>query len=206
MLKLFYAPTSPYVRKVMVTAHELGVADRIEKLPSAAHPINRDERIAVFNPLAKVPAALTPDGDYLFDSRVICEYLDAQVPGLDLFPADRKARWRALTLQALGDGLLDAALLTRYETVARPEAQRYVPWTDGQMAKVDSALARLEDRIDMLDGKLTIGLVTTGCALGYLDFRFANRPWRQNAPRLAKWYEKFAERPSMRATVPRDPA
>lgn len=206
MLKLFHAPTSPYVRKVMVTAHELGVADRIEKLPSAAHPINRDERIAVFNPLAKVPAALTPGGEYLFDSRVICEYLDAQVPGLGLFPADQKARWQALTLQALGDGLLDAALLTRYETVARPEAQRSASWTDGQMVKVDAALARLEDGIEMLDGSLTIGLITIGCALGYLDFRFAHRPWRQNAPRLAKWYETFAARPSMQATVPRDAA
>ncbi|QIG52325.1 glutathione S-transferase [Nordella sp. HKS 07] len=203
-MKLFYAPTSPYVRKVMVTAHELGLADGIEKLPSAAHPVKRDERIALANPLAKIPAAITPEGDTLFDSRVICEYLDANVPGRHLFPAEQKARWRALTLQALGDGLLDAALLSRYEMTARPEARQWADWVQGQMTKVDGALARLEEHVETLSGPLTIGLITIGCALGYLDFRFAHRPWREDHPRLAAWYAVFAERPSMQATIPRD--
>ena len=206
MLHLFYGPTSPYVRKVMVTAHELGIADQIEKLPSAPSPIKRDERIAAANPLAKIPAALTQDGDTLFDSRVICEYLDAQVPGLNLFPADQKARWQALTLQALGDGLLDAALVSRYEMTVRPEAQRWPSWVEGQMMKVDAALARLENDTETLAGPLTIGTITVGCALGYLDFRFAHRSWRKDHEHLAQWYATFAERPSMLATVPRDAA
>ncbi|MGE0005684.1 MAG: glutathione S-transferase [Parvibaculaceae bacterium] len=203
-MKLFYAPTSAYVRKVMVTALELGVADRIEKLPSAAHPVKRDERIGVANPLAKIPAAITPDGDTLFDSRVICEYLDAEAPGRHLFPLEPRARWQALTQQALGDGLIDAALLSRYEMTARPQERQWPGWVEGQMAKVDAAVARLEDKVETLAGPLTIGQIAIGCALGYLDFRFAHRPWRDRHPRLAAWHETFARRPSMQATIPRD--
>ena len=108
MLQLYFAATSPYVRKVMVVAHHLGVADRIEHLAAAANPVNRDRNIAAFNPLAKVPAARTDDGLCLFDSRVICEYIDSERGG-GLFPAAGRARWIALTQQALADGLLDAA-------------------------------------------------------------------------------------------------
>lgn len=204
MLKLFYAPTSAYVRKVIVTAIELGLADRIEKLPSAAHPVKRDERIAIANPLAKIPAAITPEGDMLFDSRVICEYLDAQAPGLNLFPVEPRTRWQALTLQALGDGLVDAALLSRYEMAMRPPERQWDDWMQGQLAKVDAAAARLDEKVEALAGPLTIGQIAIGCALGYLDFRFAHRPWREKHPRLATWYAAFAERPSMQATIPRD--
>lgn len=206
MLKLFYAPTSAYVRKVMVTAIELGLADQIEKLPSAAHPVKRDERIALANPLAKIPAAITPEGDTLFDSRVICEYLDAQAPGLSLFPVEPRKRWQALTLQALGDGLVDAALLSRYEQVMRPPERQWDDWVQGQLTKVDAAVARLDETVEALTGSLTIGQIAAGCALGYLDFRFAHRPWRKKHPRLADWYASFAERPSMQATIPRDAA
>lgn len=206
MLKIFYAPTSAYVRKVLVTAQELGLADRIEKLPSAANPVKRDERIAVANPLAKIPAAITPEGDYLFDSRVICEYLDAQAPDVKLFPVEPRKRWQALTLQALGDGLVDAALLSRYELVMRPQDRQWTDWLEGQLTKVDAAVARLDETVEALAGPLTIGQIAAGCALGYLDFRFAHRPWREQHPRLAGWYEAFAERPSMQATIPRDPA
>ena len=206
MLKLFYAPTSAYVRKVMVTAIELGLADKIEKLPSAAHPVKRDERIALANPLAKIPAAITPEGDTLFDSRVICEFLDTQAPGFNLFPAAPRKRWQALTFQALGDGLVDAALLSRYEMTMRPPERQWDGWMQGQLTKVDAAVARLDEKIEALAGPLTIGQIAIGCALGYLDFRFAHRPWREKHPRLAAWYASFAERPSMQATIPRDAA
>ena len=128
-IELFYAPTSPYVRKVMACAIELGIADRIVRLPSAAHPLKRDERISTFNPLAKVPAAKLANGTLLFDSRVICEYLDDLGHG-SLFPRGPQ-RWQVLTEQALGDGLLDAALLTRYENTCRSDEHRsgFACWT-----------------------------------------------------------------------------
>mgnify|MGYP001964464893 CR=1 FL=1 len=121
-MKLLYAPTSPFVRKVMVCAHLTGQAGQIEWLASAAHPVNRDARIAGHNPLAKVPTLILPDGKALYDSRVICEYLAEAAGDTQLFPAG-PARWVALTRQALGDGLLDAALLARYEQrPARPRS------------------------------------------------------------------------------------
>ncbi|MCJ9712167.1 glutathione S-transferase N-terminal domain-containing protein, partial [Bordetella hinzii] len=124
-MKLLYAPTSPYVRKVMVCAHLTGQAGRIQWLDSAAHPIRRDARIAAHNPLAKVPTLILDNGQALYDSRVICEYLASSAGDEHLFPATGAARWQALTWQALGDGLLDAALLARYEHTARPADRQW---------------------------------------------------------------------------------
>lgn len=202
-IQLFYAPTSPYVRKVMVCAAELGLMDRIETLASAAHPIRRDTRIAAFNPLAKVPAARLPDGTLLFDSRVICEYLDDTAGG-GLFPRGPE-RWPALTRQALGDGLLDAALLVRYEDHARSEAERSPAWREGQMVKIAAALDHMDETLSAYRDAVDIGSITIACALGYLDFRFPALDWRGSRPNLAGWYAKFAERPSMRETAPFDP-
>ncbi len=125
-MKIFFSPASPFVRKCMVVAHELGIADRIEKLPSAAGPVKRDATIIPKNPLGQVPTFITDDGQVLFDSRVICEYLNATQSG-KLFPADGAARWARLTELALADGMTGAALLARYESVLRPEALR---WAD----------------------------------------------------------------------------
>lgn len=189
----------------MVSAHELGIVNQIEKLPSAAHPIKRDERIADVNPLAKVPAALTPEGGYLFDSRVICEYLD-RLAGPRLFPASAEQRWRALSCQALGDGILDAAVLVRYELVVRPPNYQWPAWREAQVAKVDAALARLESMIDEWADPMTIGTITIGCALGYLDFRFPDHAWRGNCQGITSWFATFSTRPSMVATLPRESA
>jgi glutathione S-transferase len=120
-MKIFHSPASPFVRKCMVVAHELGVADRIEKLPSAAGPVKRDATILPKNPLGQVPTFLCNDGQVLYDSRVICEYLDATHSGA-LFPADGTERWARLTELALADGMTAAALLARYETMLRPGA------------------------------------------------------------------------------------
>ncbi|MGQ4273920.1 glutathione S-transferase [Terrihabitans sp. B22-R8] len=201
-MKLFYAPTSAYTRKVMVCAHELGLIDLIECLDSAAHPVKRDERIAAFNPLAKIPAAMTEEGELLFDSRVICEYLDVRAGGT-LFPTGA-ARWAALTLQALGDGIVDAAVLTRYETVARPAERQWSEWSDAQLRKVQAALDHLEKTSGTLGTEADIGTIAIGCALGYLDFRFPDLDWRNGHPDLAAWYAAFSSRPSMQATVPVD--
>src|SRR5260221_10537422 len=114
-MKLFFSPASPFVRKVLVVAIELGMEGRIERLPSAVHPVNRDQAVVAKNPLGQVPTLLLDDGTPLHDSRVICEYLDAQAGGARLFPAPGAARWQALTEQSVADGLLDAAILSRYE-------------------------------------------------------------------------------------------
>ena len=126
-----------------LVGHELGLNARITMLPSAAHPIQRDQAIIANNPLGKVPTLLTDDGQALYDSRVICDYLDDLV-GCSLFPKTGAARWHTLALHALGDGMLDAALLARYEDVARPEAIRWKEWRAGELDKIETSLAALE--------------------------------------------------------------
>lgn len=206
-MKLRYSPTSPYVRKVMVVALETGLAERIERIPTAVAPTKLNEEVARENPLVKVPALTTDDGFVLYDSPVICEYLDTLHAGPKLFPASGRARWLALRQQALGDGILDAAILTRYEIV-RPKEYQWQDWIDAQMRKVRGALAALEIEVEAgeLGGALTIGQITVACALGYLDFRFASEEWRGRHRRLAVWFEEFSKRKSIQLTAPKDPA
>ena len=200
-MKMYYSPTSPFVRKCMVIAHHLGLADRIEKLPSAANPVNRDQTILPSNPLGQVPTLIADDGTVMFDSRVVCEYFNALGKG-DFFPAAGAARWRVLTEQSLADGILDAALLTRYEGAARPENLRWKDWTAGQMDKIVVGLAHFDKTVDAKAKRVDIGTITLGCALGYLDFRFADFGWRTRYPNLAAWYEIFSASPAMQATMP----
>jgi glutathione S-transferase len=208
MLKLLYAPTSPFVRKVMACAHLAGLVDQIQLLPSAANPVRRDERIAIHNPLAKVPTLVLPDGQALYDSRVICEYI-ASLGGNDhLFPVGGPRRWQALTQQSLGDGLLDAALLARYELTARPAQWQWPAWREAQLVKVGASLDVIEVQALALweenaaDAIPTIGSITIGCALGYLDFRFPEIDWRASHPQAARWYAAFRTLPAMQATTP----
>lgn len=198
-MKLLFSPTSPYVRKCLVVAHELGLNGRLQLLPSNAHPINRDREIIASNPLGKVPTFFTDDGQVLYDSRVICEYLDTQAGG-SLFPRTGPARWEALTLQSLGDGMLDAALLARYEDVARPEAIRWPEWRAGQLDKIETSVQHLQAHPALLAGRVDIGAITVGCALWYADLRFADFGWRERCPALASWYAGFSQRPSMAAS------
>ncbi|HPU50172.1 MAG TPA: glutathione S-transferase [Burkholderiaceae bacterium] len=201
-MKLFYSGASPYVRKCMVVAHELGLAARIEHLPAAAHPVNRDQNIVRNNPLGKVPTLLTDDGVALYDSRVICEYLNDLGAG-SLFPAAGAQRWQSLTEQSLGDGILDAALLARYESAMRPEALRWADWTNGQLDKIHCGLAAIDARADSLGERVDIGTLTMGCVLGYLDLRFDHLGWRQKHARAAAWFARFNARPAMQATLPK---
>ena len=198
-MKLRHAAASPFVRKVMVVAHEHGLADRVELVPTTVSPVQANESLAPENPLMKVPSLTTDDGQVLFDSPVICEYLDSLAGGGKLFPASGAARWNALRQQALGDGILDALILCRYETT-RPEDRRWAGWTDGQMKKAHQGLAAIEG--EDLAGPRTIGHVTIGCMLGYLDFRFPDDGWRNRHPKLAGWYEQASRLPSMQATKP----
>ncbi|MBJ6128123.1 glutathione S-transferase [Microvirga splendida] len=199
-MKLYYSPASPFVRKVLVVAHEKRCADRIEILSSKADPIRTDMSIAADNPLGQVPTFYTDTGQVLFDSRVICEYLDA-VTGGGLLPTD-DTRWSVAVRHSVADGILDAALLARYERVARPPEYRWDAWDDSLMRKIERSLDLLERDIGDLDGVVDLGTVAVGCALGYLDFRFPDYSWRNSHPALTAWYQKFSERPSMKLTTP----
>ncbi len=200
-MKLRFSPTSPYVRKVVVTAAETGQSDRIELVLTNTRDPNSD--LHVDNPLGKVPALITDDGVRLVDSPVICEYLDGLREGPRLVPPAGEARWQALRLQALADGILDAAVLRMLEG-RRPDGERSQAFADKQRGKIVATLDVLESEAPGFGDALTIGAVTVGCALGYLDFRFSDDDWRQGRPALAEWYEGFAKRPSMTASVPRE--
>ena len=202
-MKQFFAPASPFARKVLASAHELGLADALTLVPATVSPVEKDKTIAPHNPAAKIPTLVTASGQAIYDSRVICEYLDAQAGGGKLFPHG-EARWPALVLQSLCDEALDACLLARYETVLRPESLRWNDWIDGQMHKVSSTLDALEANwIHHLAAHVDIGVIAACCLPAYLDFRFAHVDWRAGRPRLTAWFEGFSRRPSMALTAPK---
>jgi glutathione S-transferase len=206
-MKLYYAATSPFVRKCLVSAHELGLRERIELVPAAAHPVNRDRALVAHNPLGQIPTLVTADGAVHYDSRVICEYLNALGNGRLIPPAGSSSdagpsRWTVLGDQALADGVMDAAILTRYETAVRPEDLRWNDWILGQLDKVHCGLAEIERRAPNFGNRVDIGTISMACALGYLDFRFASLAWRGQRAATAAWFERFAKRESMAATRP----
>ncbi len=203
-MQLFYSPTSPYVRKITVLIQEAGLQDRIERVAAVGTPLEPGSLPLHENPLGKVPTLVTPQGT-LFDSRVICRYLD-QVSGARAYPAG-DALWQTLVLQAMADGILDAALLMVYETWLRPQGMQFQPWIEAQWAKIARALDVLEkDWQDHLTTPRTgcpdIGHIALGAALGYVDFRLAARDWRHGRPALAAWAAGFMARPSMQTTIP----
>ena len=198
-MKLHWSPRSPFVRKVMIAAHEMGLADRFEKVRSVAAATKPHAELMRDNPLSKIPAMVLDDGTPLFDSRVICEYLDGQHSGHKLFPADPALRFTSLRRQALGDGMLDLLILWR------GERERQHP-SDVMIAsfatRKDACLAALEKEADAIaSSPFSIGHVAVGCALGYMDFRFAMFPWREKHPNIAAWHAKFNERPSVLANA-----
>ncbi len=201
-MKLFFNNASPYVRKVRVFARETGLDGKIEEVTTMVSPVQENPPLAQANPLKKIPALVLDDGSTLFDSPVICEYLDSLHNGRKLFPATGPARWTALRLQATGDGILDAGVLCRYEMAFRPKEFQWSGWIDGQKTKWHGGLDQLEREASTLDGEPTIGGITVACALGWLDFRYGDDDWRKNRSKLAAWYEKFLARPSMKATMP----
>jgi glutathione S-transferase len=202
-MKLWYSPPSPFARKVSAAAIELGLSARIDLVELPVAPTKINPEFGLTNPLMKVPALATDDGAVLYDSRVICEYLDALAGGGKLFPVSGSARWDALRRQALGDGILDAGILRRYELALRPEAMRWPEWLRGQQAKIDLALDAAERDAGAWGDGFDIGHITIGCALHWLDFRFGDFHWRESHPRLAQWLERVALRPSMATTMPR---
>lgn len=200
-MKLYHSPTSPYVRKVMVLLHETGQADDVALVPSATAPTRPAPGLAAKNPLMKIPALERDAGATLYDSRVICAFLDDRARA-GLYGSGAR-RFEILTLEATGDGILDAALALTYENRMRPEDKRWEDWAEAQWSKIASACAALDTRwMSHLSGPLDMGQVAVACALGYVDFRHHARNWRQGRDALSAWYGRFCERPSMRATVP----
>ena len=201
-MKLRFSPTSPYVRKVMVTAIELNVADRIEKI--VTNPWAEDTNLSQDNPLGKVPTLIAEDGISYFDSRVICEFLDRLVDQPQLYPTD-ESRWKTLRLQALADGVLDASV-ARFLEGKRKSQEQSKSWLERQRATVHRALDVMEAEIPSWPTKLNIGHIAAACALGYVSFRFAGDEWEKGRPNLKAWFEEFSQRPSMQTTVPVAPA
>jgi glutathione S-transferase len=199
-MKLLTGPTSPFARKVAVVLHELGMADTVEMQVVTTTPIKTAPEVAAANPLGKIPVLIRDDGSALYDSRVICRYLDAKGAGT-LYPETRL--WEVLTLEATGDAIMDAGIAMIYEARMRPEDKQWDGWTTAQWAKITAAMDALEARwISHLAGPLDMGQIAVGCALSYIDFRQGDREWRGARPQLAAWLAKFDQRDSMQKTRP----
>jgi len=200
-MKLHWSPKSPYVRKVMICAQELGLVERLELVRSVAAMLKPNPRLMQDNPLSKIPTLVLDDGFTLFDSVVICEFLNDLGQGT-LFPRQSAERWQSLRWHAIGDGLLDALILWRNE---REREAPLKPLIEAFELKTRACLEQLDDEAQALNEvPFSIGHVAVGCALGYLDYRFGALNWPEIAPRLAVWYEEARARPSFRSTEPVD--
>jgi glutathione S-transferase len=204
-MKLFWSTRSPFVRKVMVVAHETGLVGRIASERTIVAPTKPNPEVMVHNPLNKLPTLVLDDGSALYDSRVIAEYLDSLHDGPRLFPAAGRPRFEALRLQALGDGILDFLLVGLSER-ARPASQQSPELKAALAEKFQAAFDRLDAEADAgtLSGSFGIGQIAVACALGYADFRYASEDWRKGRPKLAAFAESTASRPSMVATAHAD--
>lgn len=198
-MKLYYSEASPFARKVRACAIECGLDEAIELIPAA--PLDSDDAVHQVNPLGRVPALVTEDGFVLVDSPVICEYLDSRLAGVHpLYPPSGPKRWAALRRQALGDGLMDSAVAWRQELM-RPENLRSEEWLVRRERQVRGTLAYLQTlspEWDLVD----IGNLSIACALGYLQFRFAEWAWSEQCPELFAWFEQFSARDSLLRTRP----
>lgn len=197
---LLTSPRSPYARKVAVILHEMEMTDDVEMREVKVTPLKVDPNLAAANPLGKIPALIREDGSALYDSRVICRYLNAKAGGA-LYPQTRE--WEVLTLEATGDAIMDACVSMVYEVLMRPEAKQWDGWLDAQWDKITGAMDAAEDRwIAHLAGPLDIGQISLACALSFVEFRQSERDWRGERPMLAGWLDKVNARPSMQATRP----
>jgi glutathione S-transferase len=196
-MKLAFSPASPYVRKVTACAIKRGIDKQVERVKIGT----TDPGLLKYNPLSKVPTLILDDGSTIYDSPVICEYLDSIGSAPKLIPAPGPARWKALTQESLGDGILDATQPRRRE-IPLPQDEGRKGYIALQQKKVKDALAVLEKQADSLGNLDTIGEITIGCALGYLDFRYANEPWRAGHPKLTAWYEKVVKLAPLAETMP----
>jgi len=198
MMRLYYSQTSPYARKIRMVITEKSLENKIEQ--TLCNPFDDPEQLRIGNPLGKVPTLILEDETALYDSRVIADYLDAQSPHPALIPPSGPKRWEVLRQQALGDGIIDAAVALVMET-RRPDTQQSTHWKTRWQSAIDRALLAMEPDSAGFDETLDLGQISFGCALGYLDFRLPSIDWRASAPNTANWYAGFAKRPSMKATT-----
>jgi len=207
-MKLMYAPQSPFARKVRAAAIELGLADAIELVYAEVVPGRKNAAFAeAHNPLRKVPALVLDDGRTIFDSTVICEFLDDRAGGGRLFPRDPERRWSVLSQHALAQGICDAVILIRYETSIRPENKRWQAWIDDQWDKIFSALSWFDKNPDSIDvSSLNIAHFALMSGIGYIDFRYGDRvDWRRSRPTLSSWVDEVSRRECFARTAPTDP-
>jgi glutathione S-transferase len=197
-MKLLYQTHSPYARKALVFAHEIGIADRLEVVHHETSPTQRNEHVFAENPLGKVPVLVRPGLSPIFDSDVICAYLDTLHTGRNLIPAQGEARWHALRTQAVAQGIADAGVAIRWETVRRPKELRYTPLRDGYEEKLVASYDWLERELDVAS-PVHVGHIAVATTLSWLEFREL-RSFRDRRPRLVGWFDEFATRASMRAT------
>lgn len=198
-MKLFHSPRSPFVKKVLVVAWELGVGQQVELLACKANHIDRDRTIMVHNPLGQVPTMLLEDGSYLADTRVICEYLNHRCDGA-LYPDPGPARWHTLRIDALTHCMMDTAVLAGLEIRLRPPEFYYGPWAEGQFAKLRSGIDALDDCVAHFHGAIDIATISAACCLSFIDRRLGQVTWRAEHPKLASWLDEFEMRESMRQT------
>lgn len=198
-MRLLYSPASPYSRKVRIVLREKNLHDQVEEI--LANPFGDAAELQRANPLGKIPALLVEPGFALYDSPVICEYLDTLVPTAPLLPATGPARWQVLRCQALADGLLDAAVASVYES-RRPPAEQSATVVARWREQIERALAVLPAQLDALPAAFNLGHVAAASALGYLDLRFPDWGWRSAQPKLKNWFEDISQRPSLQQTVP----
>lgn len=202
-MKLLYQTHSPYARKVLVAAHELGLQHRIEVVHHDTSPIRRNDEVFALNPLGKVPVLIVDDGPALFDSSVICEYLDGLHGGAKIIPVEHRARFRALRRQALALGMADAGIAARWEAERRPEASRWPPMLQAQLDKIAAACDLLEHELGEAPPAQAvpdIGDIALATTLSWIAFRHVY-PFTDGRPRLSAWYARFSQRPSMLATT-----
>ncbi len=198
-MKLLYQTHSPFARKVLVFAHELGLASQLDVIHHETSPTQRNEEIFALNPLGKVPVLITDQDNAIFESSVICDYLDTLHSEEKMIPESLSDRIEALQMQAIADGMSEAGILVRWESTRRPEELRYSPFLNGQLEKVISAYDFIENNID-LQGEMTIGHIALATSLSWLEFRKV-APFRQGRPKISRWYGAFSDRESMVATT-----
>lgn len=202
-MKLLYQTHSPYARKVLVAAYELGLQDRLEVVHHDTSPTRRNDEVFALNPLGKVPVLIVDNDLALFDSSVICEYLDDLHAGTRLIPGEPRARLLALRKQALATGMADAGIAARWEAERRPESLRWPAMLQGQLEKIAAACDAVEQELGDRPPATSvpdIGDIALATTLSWIAFRNVY-PFAAGRPRLSSWYERFDTRPSMQATT-----
>jgi glutathione S-transferase len=199
-MKIYGDLISPFVRMTVVTAHEAGLESRVEHLVEPVKPTEVNAKLSSLSPLAKIPVLETPEGQGIYDSRVIMEYLCHVAGNTALIPGERGGRFRVLTLQALGQGMADSAVAYRYEIGVRPKGLQWEDWMSRTVTRLHASFDELENNwIEDLD-KVTVGTIAVAVTLGYIDFRLGDLGWRNGRPKLTAWHQAFSARPSMAKT------